>query len=81
MIQPLLEKYLPTANGEDPRARAQIFRMAWDFIGSGLGGRVDLYEQFYLASQPTNFIRDHMQTNAEGGFGVLDEFLRENMPA
>lgn len=81
VIQPLLEKYLPTANGEDPRARAQIFRMAWDFIGSGLGGRVDLYEQFYLASQPTNFIRDHMQTNGEGGFGVLDEFLRENMPA
>lgn len=81
LMQPLLEKYLPTANGDDPRARATIFRMAWDFIGSGLGGRVDLYEQFYLASQPTNFMRDHTQQHAEGGFGILDEFLRENMPA
>jgi aromatic ring hydroxylase len=80
VMAPLLEKYMPAASGRDAAERATIFRMAWDFIGSALGGRVELYEQFYLASQATNFTRDHMQTMAEGGFGVLDEFLRENMP-
>jgi aromatic ring hydroxylase len=76
-MQPLLDKYMPAANGKDAVERARIFRLAWDFVGSALGGRVDLYEHFYLASQPTNFIRDHMQTLGEGGFGVLDEYLRE----
>lgn len=75
VMQPLLDKYMPSASGKDAAGRARIFRLAWDFVGSALGGRVDLYEHFYLASQPTNFIRDHMQTLAEGGFGVLDEFL------
>lgn len=81
VMQPMLDKYMPAASGDQSRERAQVFRMAWDFIGSGLGARVDLYEQFYLASQPTNFTRDHMQTLGEGGFGVLDEFLRANMAA
>ena len=75
VMQPLLERYMPSASGKDAIGRARIFRLAWDFVGSALGGRVDLYEHFYLASQPTNFIRDHMQTLAEGGFGVLEEFL------
>ncbi len=79
VMKPLLEKYMPAANGKDAEDRARIFRMAWDFVGSALGGRVDLYEHFYLAAQPTNFQREHMQTLAEGGFGVLDEYLRENM--
>ncbi len=81
VMQPLLEKYMPDASGNQAKERARIFRMAWDFVGSALGGRVDLYEHFYLASQPTNFIRDHMQTLGEGGFGVLDEFLREGCNA
>lgn len=79
VMQPLLEKYMPAASGGDAEQRARIFRMAWDFVGSALGGRVDLYEHFYLASQRTNFTREHMQTLAEGGFGVLDEYLRENI--
>lgn len=77
VMQPLLDKYMPSASGKDAIGRSRIFRLAWDFVGSALGGRVDLYEHFYLASQPTNFIRDHMQTLAEGGFGVLDEFLAQ----
>lgn len=74
-ISGLLERYLPGANGVSARERAQIFRAAWDFAGSALGGRVELYERFYLASPPRNFARDHMQTLAEGGFGHLGEFL------
>jgi 4-hydroxyphenylacetate 3-monooxygenase/anthranilate 3-monooxygenase (FAD)/4-hydroxyphenylacetate 3-monooxygenase len=76
-IGALLETYLPGANGVSARERAQIFRTAWDFAGSALGGRVELYERFYLASQPKNFTRDHTQTLAEGGFGRFAEFLRD----
>jgi aromatic ring hydroxylase len=71
----LLETYLPGANGVTARERAQVFRTAWDFAGSALGGRVELYERFYLASQAKNFTRDHTQTLAEGGFGRFAEFL------
>jgi 4-hydroxyphenylacetate 3-monooxygenase/anthranilate 3-monooxygenase (FAD)/4-hydroxyphenylacetate 3-monooxygenase len=74
-IGPLLETYLPGANGVTARERALVFRTAWDFAGSALGGRVELYERFYLASQPKNFTRDHTQTLAEGGFGRFAEFL------
>ena len=51
-LGPLLERYLPGANGVSARDRAQVFRAAWDLAGSALGGRVELYERFYLASQP-----------------------------
>ncbi len=71
----LLERYLPGANGIAARERAQVFRTAWDFAGSALGGRVELYERFYLGSQNKNFTRDHMQTMAEGGFGRFEDFL------
>jgi 4-hydroxyphenylacetate 3-monooxygenase/anthranilate 3-monooxygenase (FAD)/4-hydroxyphenylacetate 3-monooxygenase len=74
----LLERYLPGANGVSARERAQVFRTAWDFAGSALGGRVELYEKFYLASQPRNLARDHIQSLQEEGFGdALRDFLRD----
>ena len=33
-------------NAED---RARLFRLAWDFVGSALASRNELYERFYLA--------------------------------
>jgi aromatic ring hydroxylase len=65
----LLERYFAGADGVSARERAQVFRTAWDFAGSALGGRVELYEKFYLASQPRNFARDHIQSLQEEGFG------------
>ena len=47
-----------------------MFRAAWDFAGSALGGRVELYEKFYLAGQPRNYTRDHIQAMGEPGFGT-----------
>jgi 4-hydroxyphenylacetate 3-monooxygenase/anthranilate 3-monooxygenase (FAD)/4-hydroxyphenylacetate 3-monooxygenase len=76
-IAPLIERYLPGAKGISARERAQVFRTAWDFAGSGLGGRVELYERFYLAGQAKNFTRDHLQTLQEGGFGRFDTFLED----
>jgi len=59
-IGPLINTFMPGANGMSARERAKLFRTAWDFAGSALGGRVELYERFYLASAPRNFALDHM---------------------
>lgn len=68
-MKPLLERYLPGAGKIGAEERAKVFRAAWDFCGSALGGRVELYEKFYLAGQPRNFTRDHIQAMSEKGFG------------
>jgi len=74
-LAPILEEFLPGANGVSARERAQAFRAAWDFAGSALGGRVELYERFYLGSPAKNFTREHMQTLTEGGFGRFEQFI------
>jgi aromatic ring hydroxylase len=56
---------------------ARIFRTAWDFAGSALGGRVELYERFYLSSRQRNLALDHLVAQSTGSWGQLDEFLRE----
>lgn len=77
-MEKLLDRYLLGAGGVSARERAQVFRTAWDFACSALGGRVELYEKFYLASQPKNLARDHMQSLQEQGFGDgLRDFLRD----
>ena len=79
-IGPLLAQFMPGAKGVSGQERAEVFRAAWDFIGSALGARTDLYERFYLGSQAKNFTREHMQTLAETGgkgFGHFDRFLEE----
>ena len=43
-----IEKYFQAA-GADAERRVRLFRLAWDFIGSDLGGRSELYERFYLS--------------------------------
>ena len=35
--------------GADAERRIRLFRLAWDYIGSDLGGRGELYERFYLS--------------------------------
>jgi 4-hydroxyphenylacetate 3-monooxygenase len=37
------------AAGADAERRIRLFRLAWDFMGSELGGRGELYERFYLS--------------------------------
>jgi aromatic ring hydroxylase len=49
--------------------RAQLFRTAWDFAGSALGSRVDLYERFYLSSAGRNLTLNHLTTQADGRLG------------
>ena len=49
-LKPILDKYLKGADGMNAKDRSRLFRTAWDFVGSALGGRTELYERFYLAS-------------------------------
>lgn len=75
VLGPLVQRYLPGANGISARERAQIFRTAWDFCGSGLAGRVELYEMFYLASQSRNLQMDHVLAQLDGPKSDYREFL------
>jgi aromatic ring hydroxylase len=43
-----IEQYFQSA-GAGAERRIRLFRLAWDFLGSELGGRGELYERFYLS--------------------------------
>jgi 4-hydroxyphenylacetate 3-monooxygenase oxygenase component len=43
-----IDLYFQSA-GADAERRIRLFRLAWDFVGSELGGRGELYERFYLS--------------------------------
>ena len=75
-LGPLVRRYLPGANGISAEERAQIFRMAWDFAGSALGSRGELYERFYLASQPRNMTGNHMMAQLGRDWTDVDDFRR-----
>lgn len=60
-LRPMIDEFLHGANDMDAERRAGIYRLAWDFIGSGLGSRNELYERNYLASARTNRTLHHLQ--------------------
>lgn len=74
-IGPLIQAFMPGSNGMSARERAKLFRTAWDFAGSALGGRVELYERFYLASAPRNYALDHMFAQMERPWTQVPEML------
>ncbi|HET7354898.1 MAG TPA: 4-hydroxyphenylacetate 3-hydroxylase N-terminal domain-containing protein [Gaiellaceae bacterium] len=47
-LRPLIDTYYQAA-GADAERRIRLFRLAWDYLGSDLGGRGELYERFYLS--------------------------------
>ena len=59
-LRPLIDEFLHGAGDVDAERRAALYRLAWDFVGSGLGARNDLYERNYLASARTNRIGAYM---------------------
>lgn len=74
-LGPLAERYLPGANGYTARDRALIFRTAWDFAGSALGSRNELYERFYLGSLARGRGLDHRKAQAKGETGAVRSML------
>lgn len=77
-LGPLLEKYLPGAGDISARDRARVFRTAWDFAGSALGSRIELYERFYLGSIGRARILEHMKAQREGEGGQVRAFLAQS---
>ncbi|WP_417235669.1 4-hydroxyphenylacetate 3-hydroxylase family protein [Arthrobacter sp.] len=76
-LGPLLKKYLPGANGIAPEERAKIFRTAWDFAGSALGSRIELYERFYLGSVGRARGLDHRKAQMKGETGAFEAMFAE----
>ncbi len=77
-LRPLIEEFIPGANGIGAEERSAVYRAAWDFIGSSLGGRNELYERNYLASARTNRIGAQMFASAANrarGDELLDKLL------
>lgn len=77
-IGDLLRKYLPGANGISAEDRSRIMRMAWDFAGSALGSRIELYEMFYLGSQDRARSGDHRIGQRLGLSGAVKEFMEKS---
>ncbi|MPT47129.1 MAG: aromatic ring hydroxylase [Sphingobium sp.] len=74
----LLRRYLPGANGMKAEERSLLMRTAWDFAGSALGSRVELYEMYYFGSAGRGFMTDHMVAQMKGEGGQVREFLKES---
>lgn len=75
-LAPLIAKYLQGAEiGAEERIR--VFRLAWDFAASALGGRGEQYERFYLASAARNRVQSHLLAPKERGLALVERFLKE----
>ena len=75
-LRPLLDEFLHGANDLAAADRAALFRLAWDFVGSGLGARNVLYERFYLTSAARNRINHHLrQTDRSRAYGLVESIL------
>ena len=76
-LRPLIDKYMPGAKGMPAEERIRLFRLAWDFAGSGLASRNEQYERFYLASSPRNLARHLSFTDRSRADRLVDRFLNE----
>jgi 4-hydroxyphenylacetate 3-monooxygenase len=79
-INALMNEFQPGANGMGADARSEVYKVAWDFAGSLLGSRNELYERNYLTSARTNrmgFHRSHSELNRQRGNELVDKLLAD----
>jgi aromatic ring hydroxylase len=74
-LRPLIDTYLSGAGDVGSAERAAVFRLAWDFVGTGLGSRNAQYERFYLASGARNLQRVHAVAAKDRADQLVDQFL------
>ncbi|MCS5575196.1 MAG: hypothetical protein NZ789_19905 [Pseudomonadales bacterium] len=74
VLKPLLTEYLRGAEDSGAEERARLFRTAWDFTGSALGSRIELYERFYLGSVGRGYSLAHMIAQNSGTWNQVPEF-------
>lgn len=76
-LRPLIDQYLRGKENMPAEQRGRIFRLAWDFAGSALAGRNDLYERFYLAPGAHNQMVAHVTADRKRAEALVDRFLGE----
>ena len=81
-LRPHIEHYMKGAGTTTAEERSRLFRLAWDFTGSALANRVELYERFYLASGPRNMQSAQRLAIADRAAGarMVDGLMRGGTP-
>jgi 4-hydroxyphenylacetate 3-monooxygenase len=76
-LRPFIDKYLHGANDTDAERRIRLFRLAWDYAGTALASRVELYERFYLTSGARNQQRAQALAKRDRAMALVERFLSE----
>ena len=71
-----IEKYFQAA-GADAERRIRLFRLAWDFLGSDLGGRGELYERFYLSDSFRMTALAYKIADKDEPVALVEQFLAD----
>ena len=75
-LRPLIDEFIHGAHDMGAEHRARIFRLAWDFIGSALGSRNELYERNYLASARTSrTLHNLLYSDRPTAYALVDSML------
>lgn len=75
-LRPLIDKYLRGAGDVTAEQRARVFRLGWDFAGSGLASRNEQYERFYLTSGARNRQANQLRADRAQADRLVDRFLK-----
>jgi len=71
-----IAKYFQARNAS-PERRIRAFRLAWDFVGSSLGGRGELYERFYLQDSFRMTALAYLLADKRHPSALVERFLRD----
>ena len=74
-----IDQYFQAAGAEAER-RIRLFRLAWDFLGSELGGRGELYERFYLSDSWRMTALAYNIADKSFPESLVEQFLRRLTP-
>jgi 4-hydroxyphenylacetate 3-monooxygenase oxygenase component len=75
-IGDLIATYFQAA-GADAERRIRLFRLAWDFVGSDLGGRGELYERFYLSDSYRMTALAYTLSDKTRAVDLVEQFLHD----
>jgi 4-hydroxyphenylacetate 3-monooxygenase oxygenase component len=75
-LRPLIDTFYQAA-GADAERRIRLFRLAWDYIGSDLGGRGELYERFYLSDSWRMTALAYTLAEKERAVELVESFLHD----
>src|SRR5450755_728958 len=71
-----IKKYFQGRNADAER-RIRIFRLAWDFLGSDLGGRSELFERFYIGDSFRGTMTSYKMADKTEPVALAHRFLMD----